>query len=279
MNPVVGDFLMNSNKFVLISLAIFSILMSAMVGYYLSPLTALNKNYKKQIALLEAQSLQAQINPHFIFNVLNGLQNALILKSEKQISQYIGAISKLMRMTLEFSKKEIISLKEEIKYLKSYLDLQRLRLDEKLEYCIDLSQDIDPANTYLPPLLVQPLVENAIIHGIVPSKTKGILVIGIKQTQDSMVISVMDNGIGLEESLKIKKKVIPTPYQSMGNQLIKERLEIINYRQKEKISLFLGKLIRKGVGSGTHARLKIPTGLLNKLKSKSPKKVITHEKD
>lgn len=278
MNPAIGVFFISSNNFLLISLAIFSIMMSAMAAYCLLPLKTLTKNYKKQIALLEAQSLQSQINPHFIFNILNGLQNALILKSGKQISQYISGLSKLMRMTLEFSKKEIISLKEEIKYLESYLDLQRLRLDEKLEYCIDLSQDIDPANTFLPPLLVQPLVENAIVHGIVPSKTKGILVIGVKQSQDSMVISVMDNGIGLEESQKIKKKY-KYPHQSMGNKLIKERLEILNYRRKEKISFFLGKLIRQGVGSGTHAGLKIPTSLLNRLKSKSPKKVITHEED
>jgi sensor histidine kinase YesM len=147
-------------------------MMSAMAAYCLLPLKTLNKNYKKQIALLEAQSLQAQINPHFIFNVLNGLQNALILKSEKQISQYIGGVSKLMRMTLEFSKREIISLKEEIKYLESYLDLQRLRLDEKLEYCIDLFKEIDPANTFLPRFWFSPWLKMPLYTALFLPKPK-----------------------------------------------------------------------------------------------------------
>lgn len=140
------------------------------------------------------------MNPHFIFNVLNGLQSILILKSEEEVNRYMGHLSNLLRMTLDLSKKESINLGEEIGYLKSYIELQHIRLNNRLDYCIDISIDIETSNIYIPPLLIQPIVENAILHGIVPSKNKGILVISVKKNQNGLRFVVEDNGIGLERS-------------------------------------------------------------------------------
>lgn len=113
-------------SYAFISLILFSVLMGSFLVYCLRTKNT-HKSYKEQIALLEARSLRAQMNPHFIFNVLNGLQSILILKSEQEVNRYMGHLSNLLRMTLDLSKKEAINLGEEIGYLKSYIELQRIR--------------------------------------------------------------------------------------------------------------------------------------------------------
>ena len=159
-------------------------------------------SYKNQISLLEAQSLRAQMNPHFIFNVLNGLQSTLIMKDEQEINQYMGHLSNLLRLTLELSKKEAVTLAEEIDYLKSYIELQSLGLNKTLDYCFDTSIDLKLSEIFIPPLLIKPKVENAILHGIIPSRSKGILVVGFKEIYQGVCITVEDNGIGVEKSKK-----------------------------------------------------------------------------
>ena len=128
--------------------------------------------YQQHIAHLEARALRARMNPHFIFNVLNNLQSIVLLKEEREANQYIGVLSTLLRFTLEVSSRESILLSEEISYLEAYLDLQKMRLAHKLNYSIEMEQNlkINSATYSIPPMLIQPLVENAIIHGISPLK-------------------------------------------------------------------------------------------------------------
>ncbi|MDA9587534.1 histidine kinase [Flavobacteriaceae bacterium] len=115
---------------------------------------------------MEARSLRAQMNPHFIYNALNSLQSVMILKGERESNRYIGMLSKLLRFTLEMSTTERITLEEEIDYLDSYLGLQKMRLDSKMEYKIELDLKQNIKEYSLPPMLIQPLVENSILHGI-----------------------------------------------------------------------------------------------------------------
>lgn len=206
------------------------------------------------------------------------LKNVLILKSDKEISHYMGNLSNLMRMTLDLSKREAINLSDEINYLKSYVELQRIRLNKRLDYCIDLSIDIETSKIFIPPLLIQPIVENAILHGIVPSKNKGILVISVIEEQKGLCIKVEDNGIGLENSKKQKKK-LKNHHNSLGNKILKERIDILNHNQKEKIAFEVGNLNVKGVSSGTCASLFIPFSILQKLKPKSHLEPLHHEKN
>ena len=129
-----------------------------------------NTVYQNQIARLEARSLRAQMNPHFIYNALNSLQSVMLLKGERETNRYIGTLSKLLRFTLERSSKESITFREEIEYLDAYLCFQQMRLGSKLNYKIDMENSFkSSAQEYLiPPMLIQPLIENAIIHGIGP---------------------------------------------------------------------------------------------------------------
>ena len=233
---------------------------------------------QSQISLLESQSLRSQMNPHFIFNVLNGLQSALILKSDREISHYIGQLSGLLRMTLDVSKRESISLTEEIEYLKSYVELQRIRLNDRMDYCFDLRRNIEASKIFIPPLLIQPLVENAILHGITPSKNKGILVISIKHSKLGLTILVEDNGVGIEKSIAIKRWY-RNHHKSYGNTILLERIDLLNFNQIEKIKFKIGNLNKKGVSSGTSAELFIPNPIIKKLTPKNGFKSLYHEKN
>ena len=256
------------DPYAFISLMLFSVLMGGLFVYCFLQRKGTHQSYKEQITLLEARSLRSQMNPHFIFNVLNGLQSVLVLKSEQEISNYMGHLSNLLRMTLDLTKKEAINLSEEINYLKSYIELQCIRLNKRLDYCIDLSFDMEISSIFLPPLLIQPIVENAILHGIVPSKEKGILVISILEKEKGLSFVIEDNGIGLKRSRK-QKKNSEEHHKSLGNKILRERLDILNTNQKEKITYHMGNLNVKGVSSGTCATLYVPFSIMERIKPKS----------
>lgn len=254
------------------------ILLGGFVTYCYYDRRNFKRSYITQMSLLEARSLQAQMNPHFIFNVLNGMQSILILKTEKEISNYMGNLSQLLRMTLDLSKKESISLREEITYLQAYIELQRIRLNKDLDYCFDMHIDVEAKKFFIPPLLIQPLVENAILHGIVPSKTKGILVISFIATEFGIRISVEDNGVGISHAKKVRASQKKTNHQSMGNKILKERIEILNTNQRNKITFKIGDLKKAGVNSGTCAILDIPFSFSKILAEGSLNKYLTYEK-
>lgn len=203
-----------------IVLALFSAMMTGFLAYCFFNSKKRMSNFENQISQLESQSLQAQMNPHFIFNVLNNIQSVLILKSEKEINYFMGHLSTLVRLTLNMSKQKFVALSEEIEYLKSYLELQCLRTNSKFDYCFDISFDLDISKIHLPPLLLQPLVENAILHGITPSKHKCILVVSVKEKENGILISVEDNGVGLTKSKLLKKK---------NNSLLRDHVEKLHF--------------------------------------------------
>ena len=147
-----------------------------------------------------------------------------------------------------------------------------------MDYCIDLSHDLNNSKIFIPPLLIQPIVDNAIIHGIVPSKNKGIIVISMDKQQNRLWVKVEDNGIGLEKSKKQKKKS-KNNHQSMGNKILKERVTILNHNQREKIIFKIGNLNIKGVSSRTCTSLFIPFSTLQKLKPKSNPEPLIYEKN
>ncbi|MBH45225.1 MAG: hypothetical protein CMC93_01240 [Flavobacteriaceae bacterium] len=113
-------------------------------------------NFENQIYQLKSESHQAQMNLHFIFNVLNNIQSVLILESEKEINYFMGHLPKFVLLTLNMTKQKFVALSEEIEYLKSYLELQRLQSNSKFDYCFDISFDLNISKIHLPPLLPQP---------------------------------------------------------------------------------------------------------------------------
>jgi tetratricopeptide (TPR) repeat protein len=179
---------------------------------------AKNKEAKfaRKKAELEQQALRSQMNPHFIFNSLNSIQRLYVEGKTNQASEYMADFSTLMRKILDNSTKNKISLKEEIGTLKLYLEMEKLRCGELMEYQLSLDPEIDLLYTYIPPMIIQPFVENAIWHGILPKKEKGTVKIELTKTSSGLICSIEDNGVGF-----MAKK---NSHESKGIQLTEQRL-------------------------------------------------------
>lgn len=211
---------------------------------------------EKKLTELEMQALKAQINPHFVFNCLNSIKGFIYDRDYKQADKYLDKFSDLLRSTLDNSSSAIISLQEEVKYLDNYLQLEKLRFDEKFEYSFDIETDIDKIDCFVPAMLLQPYVENAIRHGIrFLSGKMGHISINIKKTDNYLTCRIDDNGIGREKALALRNQM-HTEYQSRGMQLSKRRADL--YQIELEI---IDKTDEKDQATGTAVILEIPLTL------------------
>ncbi|MCI5058698.1 MAG: tetratricopeptide repeat protein, partial [Flavobacteriales bacterium] len=168
---------------------------------------------------LEQKVLRTQMNPHFISNSLTAIQ-AFILKNQSiQSASYLAKFAKLMRLIIESSRMDLIKLEEELQILEYYLDLQKLRFDNKLDFSISIDDALDPEEIRLPPMLLQPFIENAVEHGI--NKSEGKIDIQFNSSAKEILISIEDNGIGIASSRAVDKK----DRKSYSTQITKERIE------------------------------------------------------
>ena len=190
------------------------------------------------------------VNPHFIFNILNTIQYFINKKNTLEANKILAIFSRLMRKHLEICLKISITLMEEIEYLSLYLSLEKIRFTEKMEYNFTVEINIDVEETVLPPMLIQPFIENAIWHGIMPKDTGGTIDINITCENDLLQIKITDNGVGISNSMKNKL----SGHISRGLELIQERIELINMLNNRNISI---SKIQTGE-SGTEVVIQIP---------------------
>lgn len=182
-----------------------------------------------QLANLEMSVLRTQMNPHFLFNSINSINQYILTEEPAKASDYLTKFSRLMRNILNNSKNQLIPIAEEIKTLVLYMDLENLRYEDMFEYNIKIDPKIDQTNCLVPPLLLQPYIENAIRHGIAPLKNKieGLISIKITTANNSMKIVIEDNGIGIKNSKKNnERKVIKR--ESHGINITNDRVNLIN---------------------------------------------------
>ncbi|MBI9039108.1 MAG: histidine kinase [Bacteroidales bacterium] len=193
--------------------------------------------FEKQLFDLEQKALRLQMNPHFIFNSLNSIQSFVIANDTKKAIFYLAKFSQLMRSILTNSSESVIPLKEEIKALKYYLDIEKLRFDDMFDYEIKIAKGIDDEFFEIPPMIVQPYVENAIIHGLLHSKKEGFINIDFNlYDNNSILCTIKDNGIGREKSQEINEES-GLKRKSRGMMITKQRLEIMNKGNDEKYSV------------------------------------------
>lgn len=179
-----------------------------------------NLKEKQQAAEMKQRLLRAQLNPHFLFNCLNSIQRLYIDGKTAQANDFIADFAQLMRDILEKTSRTTIPLYEEIDFIEAYLSLEKRRLGDKFEYEIIMTDEIKNADFVVPSFIVQPLVENALLHGVLPKNQKGKIKISVKQLNDeSLSILVKDDGVGFYESMKKAGK-----HTSKGMELIKTRL-------------------------------------------------------
>jgi ligand-binding sensor domain-containing protein len=184
-------------------------------------------NYQSQITELKQKGLASMMNPHFIFNSLNSIQYFVNSNNLWQANEYLSQFGKLIRYNLEASMKGTIPLDDEIKRLELYLSLEKMRFN--FNYEIEIEPNINVLKAQIPSMIIQPFIENAIWHGILPSERKGNLKVKFTKTNDTqLLITIEDNGIGIEQSKKMKQ----SNHIARSLQIIQERIELLNKTHK-----------------------------------------------
>ena len=214
---------------------------------------------KKKMQDLETMALRAQMNPHFIFNCLTSIQYHIMNADIKNAGAYLHKFSTLIRQTLQNSTKPVILLRDEIKLLELYLDLEKLRLGDRMGYRIDVSPELDPDHHFIPPMIIQPYVENAVKHGIAPLQgVQGIVIVTFKRSGDFICCSVDDNGPGIKASMQ-RFSHLPD-HRSMGISITEKRIHTLNALKKEKIHILItDKRTSQYPADGTLIELFFPT--------------------
>ncbi|MGB5458693.1 MAG: histidine kinase [Eudoraea sp.] len=230
------------------------IIYSLVVGMLLTALAAYffyRSNRQQQLAnnLLALKSLRSQMNPHFIFNALNSVNNYIAKNDERSANRYLSEFSTLMRAVLENSEEDFISLSRELELIELYVKLEHSRFPEKFDYTINLDEQIDTEAFQIPPMLLQPYIENAIWHGLRYKEEKGALSIELtKKETDIIEIRITDNGIGRKRSRELKTRNQKTQNsKGMGN--IKKRIAILNTMYKDKVSVSVQDLNEDATGT------------------------------
>jgi sensor histidine kinase YesM len=200
---------------------------------------------------LEAFALRAQMNPHFIFNCLNSIKSLIQDHEEEKAVTYLTTFSKLIRTLFNNADKKEISLYDEIETCKLYLQLETMRFDAKFSHSVNVNENIDLKSIKVPALIIQPFIENAIWHGIVPKETAGRVEVNVKQINDSVEVIIDDNGIGREASGQ-NKSASGLAHQSKGVNLTQSRLDLENRLNETNARLeMIDKKDNNGQSAGT----------------------------
>ncbi|MNL08689.1 Sensor histidine kinase YpdA [compost metagenome] len=207
----------------------------------------------KQIRL---QSLRREMNPHFVFNSLNSVNQFIAEHDDRKANAYLNAYSRLMRTVMEHSSHDFVPLSVELDHLQKYLSLEYQRFSSQFEYHINVAEDIEPHDIMIPNMLLQPFLENAIWHGLRYKTDKGQLWLNIRQAGNMIYMTVTDDGIGIEQSLALKTEN-QKAYKSLGMQNTKERIELLNSLYKTRINYQLKDLSSEGK-NGTTVTLTLP---------------------
>lgn len=222
---------------------------------------------QKQLAIsyrnmLEAQSklLSVQINPHFLFNVLSSMQANILEENTEMALELLDSFSQLVRTTLENSREDVVSLEQEIAFLDLYLTTEQKRMRGAFDFSFNVDDNIDPEFTYVPPMILQPFAENAIIHGIAPLDKQGKIEIRFRVKDGKKLVSeIVDNGIGFTNSIKQKEDNGPSiviKKSSLGMDITSSRLTILGEIHNEDFEQTVeDRLDDKGNVIGTIARL------------------------
>lgn len=218
-----------------------------------------NRLIDKKMAELELKALQAQMNPHFVFNSLNSIQSFVTQKDGFSANQYLSKFSKLMRLFLESSRKRFIYLSENIEILQLYLELEKLRFDDKFKYHIRVEESLYPSSVEFPSMMVQPFVENAINHGLAYKKGKGLLEIHFYQEANSIICVIEDNGIGRKKAQEINERKAQRGYISRGMQLVEDRRKMLSGLEGININIAIkDKYDEHQQANGTKVTITVP---------------------
>lgn len=237
------------------------------VYFFMLRIRTLEKNLeeKEKVRVLEQMrhsqlsTLKAQMNPHFMFNALNSIQEIILMNNKREANMYLGKFADLMRITLDQSNKNAISLEDELKSLLLYLELEALRFETHFQYSIDVDDNVFTPDVLIPTMLIQPYVENAIKHGLLHKQGEKQLLVQFKlENQETLVCLITDNGIGRKRSAEINQ-LRARKHTSFATGATLKRLELLNYGKEHRITVEFEDLKdERGQDSGTKVLLSIP---------------------
>jgi signal transduction histidine kinase len=209
-----------------------------------------------ELEKVKVKALQSQMNPHFIFNCLNSIRLFYLNNDLEKGDDYITKFSRLIRSILNFSRMDDISLKEELDTLSLYMEFERMRFQNKFDFDIKVNSQLDLSSVRVQSLLLQPFVENAIWHGLMPLKSSGKVMITVEShKENSIVINIEDNGIGREKAKEFSKSSTQK-HKSFGLQITKERLELLKHSNNKSASFVIIDLYDKaGEPKGTKVQI------------------------
>ncbi len=215
-------------------------------------------DFNRQLAELEMKALRAQMNPHFIFNVMNSIQDYILKNDSRSAQRYLSRFAKLVRSILDNSMLGEIVLTQELKAAELYIELEQQRFDEKFEFQIFIEEDVDSESLLLPSMIIQPYLENAIKHGISHLNEQGKVMIKIKKEKGALNINIEDNGVGRKAASAFNSKNV-RDHVSYGSVITEDGIKAYNIANNTNIRTVVTDLIDSfGSACGTQVTLIIP---------------------
>ncbi|WP_264559672.1 sensor histidine kinase [Flavobacterium sp. N2270] len=215
-------------------------------------------NLEKNLNQSKLKAIKSQMNPHFFYNALNTLQSYILSNEKKQAIEYLSKFSNLTRTILELTEKDYISVNEEIKTLKLYLDIEKARFEDDFKYEINTNSDLDNEHIKIPSMMLQPYVENAIKHGLLHKKDNKELKISFEKNNDILKITIDDNGIGRQKSGELNT-IKNKNHNSFATEAMQNRIDLLNQYNHNNISIVITdktNFLKQSIG--TTVTFKIP---------------------
>ncbi|MCF8298837.1 MAG: histidine kinase [Saprospiraceae bacterium] len=214
---------------------------------------------KRKILLSEQKALRMQINPHFFFNSLGSIQRFIVNNNAEVAQSYLTEFSSLIRLVLENSKHNFVFMDNEIELIRLYLELEKKRFLQKIDFEVEIAEDVMAREIKIPPLLIQPIVENAIWHGIMPKNTEGKIKVSFSmynEKESLLLCKISDNGIGMKKSAEINQRR-GKHYVSTGLKNVEERIDLINKVFKTNMKMSFIDLYEGSESAGTEVHMTI----------------------
>lgn len=244
-------------SYMMLGAAIEVFVFSLAMGYRIKQSEQEKKNIESEINKVRLIALKAQMNPHFIFNSLNSIRAYVITNETRKASDYITKFAKLIRLILHYASKDAILLQSELEALQLYVELEQLRFRDNFGFDLRVDPRIKTNQVWVPPLILQPYVENAIVHGLAPKKDNKVLRVMVILNHDHLEFVVRDNGVGRNYSKNISKEMNPA-HKSMAMDLTKRRIELMDAGNTDKRKIVIDDLIENGEPVGTAVRFSLP---------------------
>jgi two-component sensor histidine kinase len=221
------------------------------------------KNFEIKLARSEMQAFRSQMNPHFLFNSLNSIKHYALTRTPYETADYVSKFSLLIRRILQYSQNDVISLSQELESTRLYLEVESLRFENSFEFSIDVDANINPDFVSIPPLILQPYVENALWHGLMHKDgEKGIKIFVSKLNEAYVKICIEDNGIGRERSEQLKKSSLRSNKKSLGMKITQDRINLVKTLYSVDMRVEIIDLFdNNNVSCGTRVEILVPNSI------------------